>query len=107
VCFDTLFVLTKREHKVYFSSMTTTAIKEELQAFLKPLEIRKRISKETEMSLRYLYLISRGERWIPIRHAPAFEVASGGRFSRKKLFPEQWRKWWPELAERDADRGTA
>jgi len=91
--------------------MTTndhSVTKEELQAFLKPLPTRKIISEQTGMSRRYLYMVSRGERWIPVRHAPAFETATNGLFSRKRLFPEHWQKWWPELAlAENADRGAA
>jgi len=58
------------------------------------------------MSLDFLYLISTGRRRVPRLRAPAFEFATGGLFTRQKLFPQHWREWWPELAE-NADRGAA
>lgn len=34
--------------------------------------------------------------------APEIEVRSGGRISRKDLFPDCWQKYWPEL-DKQAD----
>lgn len=40
-----------------------------------------------------------GRRPVPVEHAAGIEAFSGGAVSRKALFPTEWRRIWPELAE--------
>lgn len=40
------------------------------------------------------------------RLAPAIEIASSGRHSRRSLFPRDWHERWPELAAQHASRAA-
>lgn len=40
-----------------------------------------------------------GKKTIPIRFGPLIESATNGAVTRKDLFPDDWEKLWPELAE--------
>ncbi len=40
-----------------------------------------------------------GRRPVPVAHAAAIEILTGGAVTRKELFPQDWRRIWPELAE--------
>lgn len=43
-----------------------------------------------------------GTRTIPVVHAAAIESATGGLVTRKEMFPDDWQRIWPELAETSA-----
>lgn len=40
-----------------------------------------------------------GARNVPIHYGPAIEQATDGEVTRQDLFPDSWRKFWPELAK--------
>ena len=40
-----------------------------------------------------------GTRPVPVIHAAAIEAATGGLVTRREMFPEDWSRIWPELAE--------
>jgi DNA-binding transcriptional regulator YdaS (Cro superfamily) len=40
-----------------------------------------------------------GSRAIPFHYGAPIEVATEGKVTRKDLFPDSWRKHWPELAD--------
>lgn len=40
-----------------------------------------------------------GSRPIPVVHGAAIEAATDGMVTRKEMFPEEWHRIWPELAE--------
>jgi DNA-binding transcriptional regulator YdaS (Cro superfamily) len=39
-----------------------------------------------------------GSRPIPIDYGAPIELATNGAVSRKEMFPDTWRRVWPELA---------
>lgn len=41
-----------------------------------------------------------GGRPIPTKYGAAIEHATGGLVTRQELFPEEWRRIWPELERR-------
>lgn len=43
-----------------------------------------------------------GRRAVPIVRAVDIEAATDGAVTRKELRPEDWRRIWPELAEKTA-----
>lgn len=43
-----------------------------------------------------------GERPIPLRYAALIERATGGAVTRQDMFPEDWPRIWPELANQVA-----
>lgn len=38
-----------------------------------------------------------GTRPIPVAYAAAIEAATGGQVTRKEMFPDEWKRIWPEL----------
>jgi len=40
-----------------------------------------------------------GRRPVPYQHAAAIEQFTSGEVSRRQLFPDQWQRIWPELAD--------
>lgn len=40
-----------------------------------------------------------GEKPVPIAHGAAIEVFTGGAVTRREMFPDDWARVWPELAE--------
>ena len=42
-----------------------------------------------------------GKRRLPFDHGPAIERLAGGVVTRQQLFPNDWRRVWPELAAGD------
>ena len=40
-----------------------------------------------------------GTRPIPVVHGAAIEAATNGLVTRREMFPDEWQKIWPELAE--------
>ena len=42
-----------------------------------------------------------GERPIPMEHGAAIEAFTAGAVHRKAMFPNDWRRIWPELAAND------
>jgi len=39
-----------------------------------------------------------GKRPIPMEYGAAIEAATGGLVTRREMFPNDWRRLWPELA---------
>lgn len=39
-----------------------------------------------------------GRRPIPVGHGAAIEAFTGGEVTRQEMFPNDWRRIWPELA---------
>jgi DNA-binding transcriptional regulator YdaS (Cro superfamily) len=57
-------------------------------------------AREIGVSSAMLYQFEKGMRPVPPKYAAAIEVATGGRVTRKDLFPTEWRRIWPELERR-------
>lgn len=47
-----------------------------------------------------------GERAVPEKHGAGIERACGGAVTRKEMWPETWRRIWPELADK-VDQSTS
>lgn len=45
-----------------------------------------------------------GSRAIPFHFGAPIEVATGGAVSRQEMFPDDWARLWPELAQQAARR---
>ncbi|MGI4717236.1 MAG: transcriptional regulator [Janthinobacterium lividum] len=43
-----------------------------------------------------------GTRPIPVVHGAAIETATGGLVTRREMFPDDWHRIWPELADQPA-----
>lgn len=41
---------------------------------------------------------AKGKRQVPVPYGAAIEQATGGAVTRKDLFPDDWARIWPELA---------
>jgi DNA-binding transcriptional regulator YdaS (Cro superfamily) len=46
-----------------------------------------------------------GARPIPQKHGAAIETATGGLVTRQEMFPNDWQRYWPELAKRSEGAG--
>lgn len=62
-------------------------------------EYRARLAERCETSFEYLRQIAYGNRPCSPKIAVCVERESGGLITRKSLFPDDWEKVWPELAE--------
>ena len=40
-----------------------------------------------------------GRRPVPVAHAAAIEILKAGAVTRREMFPNDWRRIWPELAD--------
>lgn len=40
-----------------------------------------------------------GRRPVPVAHAAAIEILTAGAVTRREMFPNDWRRIWPELAD--------
>lgn len=40
-----------------------------------------------------------GGRPIPCKYGASIEIATGGKVTRKEMFPNDWQDIWPELVE--------
>lgn len=41
-----------------------------------------------------------GSRSIPVHFAAQIEIATNGEVTRKEMFPDNWERIWPELADK-------
>ena len=57
------------------------------------------LAKGVHASVPEVSLWVHGKRPIPVGRAAAIEQFTGGAVSRKDMFPESWRRIWPELAD--------
>jgi hypothetical protein len=46
-------------------------------------------------------------RSLPVAHGAASEVFTEGAISRRDIFPQDWRRIWPELAEQSTEKDAA
>jgi DNA-binding transcriptional regulator YdaS (Cro superfamily) len=44
---------------------------------------------------------------LPMRHAALIEGFTAGAVTRQHLFPQDWRRIWPELAEQSTEKDAA
>lgn len=45
-----------------------------------------------------------GDRPIPLQYGAAIEKETGGAVTRKEMFPDDWQRIWPELADANKRR---
>ena len=57
-------------------------------------------AREIGVSNAMLYQFEKGIRPVPHKYGAAIEAATGGLVTRQILFPNDWRRIWPELARR-------
>ena len=57
------------------------------------------LSRETGLSPVFINQIVKGSKKVPVAAAARIEKATGGVVTRKDMFPDDWQKIWPELAE--------
>jgi DNA-binding transcriptional regulator YdaS (Cro superfamily) len=48
-----------------------------------------------------------GEKPVPMEHGAAIELFTDGAIKRQDLFPDDWRRVWPELADTNTDHPAA
>lgn len=47
----------------------------------------------------FVIKMGNGDKPVPVAHGAAIERFTGGVVTRKAMFPEDWHRIWPELAE--------
>ena len=57
-------------------------------------------AREIGVSNAMLYQFEKGIRPIPHKYGAAIEAATGGLVNRRSMFPNDWKRIWPELARR-------
>lgn len=48
-----------------------------------------------------------GRRPVPVAHAAAIEILTAGAVTRREMFPNDWRRIWPELADSNQNQLAA
>lgn len=72
-----------------------------LATYLKKTQLNKAaFAREVGISSALLYQFETGLRPVPPQHCPAIVRASDGEVTCKDLRPDDWRRIWPELAEK-------
>jgi DNA-binding transcriptional regulator YdaS (Cro superfamily) len=61
-----------------------------------------RLAQHLHVVPSFVNKMATGERPIPFEHGAAIEAFSAGALTRQQLFPNDWRRIWPELAVNDA-----
>ena len=57
-------------------------------------------AREIGVSNAMLYQFEKGIRPVAHKYGAAIERATGGLVTRKELFPDEWKRIWPELERR-------
>jgi len=65
------------------------------------------LARELRVVPSFVNKMASGERPIPIEHGAAIEQFTEGAVTRKQLFPQDWQRIWPELAEATAEVGAS
>ena len=50
------------------------------------------------MPASFVSKMAAGDKPVPVEHGAPIEAFTGGAVSRQQLFPNDWRRIWPELA---------
>jgi DNA-binding transcriptional regulator YdaS (Cro superfamily) len=61
-------------------------------------------AREIGVSNAMLYQFETGRRPVAHKYGAAIERASGGLVTRQELFPDEWKRIWPELARRRSSK---
>lgn len=60
------------------------------------------LAKHLDVVPSFVNKMAAGEKPVPVEHGAAIEAFTGGAVTRQHLFPNDWRRIWPELAAYEA-----
>ena len=58
-----------------------------------------RLARHLGVPPSFVAKMSDGDKPVPLAHAAQIESFTGGEVTRKAMFPNDWRRIWPELAD--------
>lgn len=56
------------------------------------------VARSLNLSRQVVYFYGTGERRLNSDHAAALEALTGGQVTRQQMWPNSWKRIWPELA---------
>lgn len=56
------------------------------------------VARSLNLSRQVVYFYGTGERRLNSDHAAALEALTGGKVTRQQMWPNSWKRIWPELA---------
>jgi DNA-binding transcriptional regulator YdaS (Cro superfamily) len=57
------------------------------------------LAKHLGLATTYVWRIGRGLKPVPMQHAAEIEQFTEGEVTRKDMFPNDWQRIWPEMAD--------
>lgn len=60
------------------------------------------LAKHLRVPYSFAFKMASGDKAIPMHHAAAIEHFTGHAVTRKDMFPDNWERIWPELADPQA-----
>jgi DNA-binding transcriptional regulator YdaS (Cro superfamily) len=61
-----------------------------------------KLAKHLSVPPSFVHAMADGRKQVPVSHGAAIEQFTEGAVTRQQLFPQDWRRIWPELAANDA-----
>lgn len=58
-----------------------------------------RLAKHLKVPSSFVTKMALGDKPVPVDHGAAIEQFTAGAVTRQALFPNDWRRIWPELAD--------
>jgi len=65
------------------------------------------LARELRVVPSFVNKMASGERPIPMEHGAAIDRFTNGAVTRQAMFPNDWQRIWPELAEAAAEVGAS
>lgn len=66
-----------------------------------------KMARALGVSMQSVYFWCSGQRGLPIEHGAAIERLTNGEVTRKDLWPDDWQRIWPELADTNSEQKPA
>lgn len=60
-----------------------------------------RLARHLDVPASFVSKMADGDKPVPVEHGAPIEQFTGGEVTRKRLFPNDWQRIWPELATPD------
>ena len=67
----------------------------------------KRLAEHLNVVPSFVTKMADGEKAVPFQYGAAIEAFTGGKVSRRRMFPNDWERIWPELITADAKHPEA
>jgi DNA-binding transcriptional regulator YdaS (Cro superfamily) len=67
----------------------------------------RRLAEHLHVVPSFVHKMASGEKPVPMEHGAAIELFTDGAIKRQDLFPNDWQRIWPELAEPATEQRAA